>query len=69
MPDITKKGPTGRSYKITTFSKEYTKRKGNPGRHYLALFQPGQITATEGWYCTNLRHAKKDGANFIRGEA
>lgn len=71
MSDISKKGPSGHSYKITTFSKEYAKRKGHPGRHYLALFNPGQITATEGWFTGNLRQAKADGAAHIRnrGEA
>lgn len=69
MSDTTKAGPSGRRYKITTFSKECARRKGFPGRHYLALFNPGEVTSTEGWWCNNLRHAKKDGRNFINGEA
>ncbi len=69
MPDISKKGPSGRSYKITSFSKEYAKRKGYSGRHYLALFEAGQLESKLGWWCSNLRHAKADGSAFINREA
>lgn len=59
-----KRGKTGKGYKITRFNRSLpSHEKGK--NYFLALFNPDEVTAFDGWYCEKLRYAKGDGENFI----
>ena len=58
---------TGKGYKITRFNKAMPSNSEKK-KYYLALFNPGEVTAFDGWYCEKLRHAKGDGESFINSK-